>query len=49
MSLSDKDILKIRDEFPILSRKVGERDLVYLDNTATSLTPRRVVSEIEFL
>jgi len=40
------DIDKIRSQFPILSRKVGDRDLIYFDNTATSQTPGRVVSEI---
>ncbi|MDE6028496.1 MAG: cysteine desulfurase, partial [Muribaculaceae bacterium] len=43
------DIKKIRDEFPILSREVGGKGLIYLDNTATSQTPRRVVDEISFL
>lgn len=36
----------IRSEFPILSREVNGRKLVYLDNTATSQTPSSVVSEI---
>ena len=40
---------RIREHFPILRRKVGEKDLIYLDNTATSLTPDSVVSEIDFL
>lgn len=40
---------KIRERFPILKRKVGEKNLIYLDNTATSLTPDSVVSEIDFL
>lgn len=34
-------------EFPILSRNVYGRPLVYLDNTATSQTPRRVVEAID--
>lgn len=37
----------IRDQFPILKREVYGKPLVYLDNTATSQTPRRVVDEIE--
>ncbi|MDE7375405.1 MAG: cysteine desulfurase [Muribaculaceae bacterium] len=41
------DIEKIRQEFPILASQVGGKPLVYLDNTATSQTPRRVVDEIE--
>lgn len=36
----------MRGEFPILERKVSGRPLVYLDNTATSQTPRRVVDEV---
>lgn len=36
----------LRGEFPILERKVSGRPLVYLDNTATSQTPRRVVDEV---
>lgn len=41
------DIAKIREEFPILSREVNGKPLVYLDNTATSLTPKCVVEAIE--
>ncbi len=40
------DIDKIRVQFPILDRKVYGKDLIYLDNTATSQTPRRVVDAI---
>ncbi|MCD8387516.1 MAG: cysteine desulfurase [Bacteroidales bacterium] len=40
------DIEKIRSDFPILERKVYGRPLIYLDNTATSQTPRRVVDEV---
>ena len=36
----------IRKEFPILSRTVNGKDLVYLDNTATSQTPRSVVDAV---
>ncbi|MDE6653084.1 MAG: cysteine desulfurase [Muribaculaceae bacterium] len=36
----------IRSEFPILERKVSGRPLIYLDNTATSQTPREVVDEV---
>lgn len=46
----DKEtVLKIRGEFPILSREVAGRPMIYLDNTATSQTPLRVVKEIERL
>lgn len=40
------DIAKIRSEFPALDREVNGRPLVYLDNTATSQTPRCVVDAI---
>lgn len=40
------DVEKIRSEFPILDRKVSGRRLVYLDNSATSQTPGRVVDAI---
>lgn len=36
----------IRQDFPILSRKVNGQDLVYLDNAATSQTPQRVIDAI---
>jgi cysteine desulfurase/selenocysteine lyase len=34
---------KIRQDFPILERKIGEKKLVYLDNAATSQKPRQVI------
>lgn len=40
------NIEKIRGEFPILSRSIEGKPLVYLDNTATSQTPRRVVDAV---
>jgi len=40
------NIEKIRADFPILSRKVNGHSLVYLDNAATSQTPRQVVNAI---
>lgn len=43
------NIDKIREEFPILGREVNGRPLVYLDNTATSQTPARVVDRIKWL
>ena len=33
------DVIKIREDFPILSRKVYDRPLVYLDNGATTQKP----------
>ena len=40
------DVMKIREEFPILGRELYKRPMVYLDNTATSQTPRRVVEAV---
>lgn len=37
------DVNKIRKDFPILSRKVNGYPLVYLDNAATSQTPKQVI------
>ena len=37
------DVNKIREDFPILSRKIYGRPLVYLDNAATAQKPRRVI------
>ena len=41
------DVKEIRGKFPILTRAVGGKTLVYLDNTATSQTPRSVVDAID--
>ena len=40
------NIYEIREQYPILERKIEERPLVYLDNAATSQTPRCVVETI---
>ena len=40
------DIYKIREDFPILSREVYGKPLVYLDNGATTQKPRCVVEAI---
>ena len=40
------DINKIRSEYPILARKIFDRQLVYLDTAATSQTPQCVVDKI---
>ena len=41
------DINKIRENYPILQRQIEGRPLIYLDNAATSQTPRPVVEAIE--
>ena len=40
------DVKKVRKDFPILSRSVNGQPLVYLDNAATSQTPKQVVEVI---
>ena len=40
------DVERIRDDFPILSRKVHGKPLVYLDNAATSQKPRAVIQAL---
>jgi len=40
------DIQKIRSDFPILSREVNGKPLVYLDNGATSQKPQSVISAV---
>jgi cysteine desulfurase / selenocysteine lyase len=37
------DIARIRESFPILSRRFANRPLVYFDSAATSLTPEEVI------
>ncbi|MEM8764600.1 MAG: cysteine desulfurase [Bacteroidota bacterium] len=37
------DVEKIREDFPILKRQVNGKPLVYLDNAATSQTPKQVI------
>jgi cysteine desulfurase/selenocysteine lyase len=40
------DVENIRKDFPILTRKVNGKPLVYFDNAATSQTPQQVVDVI---
>ena len=40
------DVEHIRKDFPILNRKVNDRPLIYLDNAATSQTPKQVIDVI---
>lgn len=44
--MSQSDIQAIRADFPILQRKIYGKPLIYLDNTATSQTPRAVVDSV---
>ena len=40
------DVNEIRRDFPILSREVYGKPLVYLDNAATTQKPREVIDAI---
>src|SRR5210317_294471 len=40
------NVHNIRQDFPILSRKVNGQPLVYFDNAATSQTPQQVIDAI---
>ena len=41
------DINEIRADFPILSRKVNGKPLIYLDNAATTQKPDIVIESIK--
>ena len=41
------DVLKIRQEFPILSKRVNDKPLVYLDNGASAQKPVSVIETIK--
>ena len=43
------EVEKIREEFPILERRVYDRPLVYLDNGATAQKPRCVIDTVDYL
>lgn len=41
------DSYKIREDFPILKRKINNHQLIYFDNAATSQKPRQVIEAIK--
>ena len=41
-----RDVERIREDFPVLQREFDGRQVVYLDNAATTQTPKRVVEAI---
>lgn len=45
--MSELNVTELRKDFPILSRTIYGKPLVYLDNTATTQTPKCVVEAIE--
>ncbi|HOO19234.1 MAG TPA: cysteine desulfurase [Paludibacteraceae bacterium] len=46
--MNENQIRKIREDFPILSEKIYNRNLIYLDNAATTQKPRCVVEGMEY-
>jgi cysteine desulfurase/selenocysteine lyase len=40
------DVSRVREDFPILKRRVGGRPVVYLDNAATTHKPRQVLEAL---
>ncbi len=47
--MAELDVNAVRADFPILTREVNGRPLVYLDNAASTQTPRAVVDDIEHI
>ncbi len=45
--MNNLNVSLLREDFPILKRKVHGKDFIYLDNAATSQKPSRVISIIE--
>ena len=46
MSMTGFDPYKIREDFPILRRRIRGRPLIYLDNAATTLKPKQVIAAL---
>lgn len=46
--MNNIDIEKIREDFPILSKKINGNSLIYLDNAATSQKPSSVIEGIKY-
>ena len=41
------DVERLRADFPILARRIGEAPLCYLDNAATTQKPRAVLAGVK--
>ena len=41
--MNEAEVMKIREDFPILQREVGGKPLIYFDNNATTHKPRQVL------
>ncbi len=46
IKLTENDIMKIRNDFPLLSQKVHGKPLIYLDNASSSQKPKQVIDAI---
>ena len=46
-SMHAYDVERIREDFPILSEKVYDKPLVYLDNGASAQKPRQVIEAMD--
>ncbi len=46
VSKNKYDVNKIREDFPILKKKVHDKNLVYLDNAATTQKPTYVIDKV---
>ena len=44
--MNKKDIMKFREEFPVLSQKMHGKPLIYLDSAATTQKPKRVIEAL---
>ena len=42
-----KDLSKLREDFPVLSRRRNGKPLIYFDNAATTLKPRQVIDAVK--
>jgi cysteine desulfurase/selenocysteine lyase len=42
------NVEKIREDFPLLKRKINGKKIVYLDNAATSLKPKQVIDAVDY-
>jgi cysteine desulfurase/selenocysteine lyase len=40
------DVDKIRADFPVLSKEIGGKPLIYLDNGATTQKPWQVINRV---
>jgi cysteine desulfurase/selenocysteine lyase len=48
MYVGTRELSEIRKDFPILSEKIHGRDLVWLDNAATTQKPRQVIDRLTY-